>query len=276
MLAMHPQVYSLPETHFFCQAAPTGRRYTWLGLARRDRARKALAEAATFSGVGRYPVPGIVRGMFARAYYRAFWQMLDQAALTAGKRIWVEKTPHHIDYVPAIARHVPGVRFIHILRDGRDVVASQYHAQQQDPEFWRKWSIQKMAEVWNKDVSTSLRFKSDRRHLLVSYERLLTSPAETLTHVTSFLGVHYDPAMLRFQEAAATVVGWRREHPWMQNVFNPLQDTRLKKYTQVFTPDQRALIEKTLLWGGKVDSQVLPVGDVARSAVLAGERRSTA
>jgi hypothetical protein len=201
--------------------------------------------------------------------------MLDEAAHTAGKRMWVEKTPHHIDYIPVIAAHVPAVRFIHLLRDGRDVVASQFHAQRQDPEFWRKWSVEKMASAWNRDTTKSLHYKSDRMHLLVSYEALLTATTQTLARVTAFMGIEFVPSMLRFQDSAAAVVGWRKGHPWMQNVFNPLHDTRLKKFGEVFTAEQQQRVEQALLWNGRIAGQFEGARTVTTQPVVIGEPRRT-
>jgi hypothetical protein len=192
----------------------------------------------------------------------AWWQLLDRAAIDAGNDMWVEKTPHHIDHLNVIARHVPGARFIHVLRDGRDVVASQYHAQQQDPEFWREWSTEKMAETWNVDVMRSLAHADRPDHLLVSYESLITDPERELTRASVFLRMDYERSMLDHTLAAERAVGWRRKHPWMLNVFNPLEDTRLKKFNTVFSDDQRQSITRSLFWGGEVQRVLEENADV--------------
>lgn len=37
--------------------------------------------------------------------------------------MWIEKTPDHRLYLPEIERHVPGARFVHVVREGMDVLA---------------------------------------------------------------------------------------------------------------------------------------------------------
>jgi protein-tyrosine sulfotransferase len=47
----------------------------------------------------------------------------------AGKKIWVEKTPDNIVQVPFLRELLPGAKFIHIIRDGRDVALSTINVQ---------------------------------------------------------------------------------------------------------------------------------------------------
>jgi len=252
MLASHPRVYSLPETHFFCDATPRSRRLRWLGMVEPARAGKALDRVITLTGAQAGAAPAPAGRRYSR-YCRAFVGALDTAAARAGKDVWVEKTPHHIDYVEIIARRVPGAQFIHMLRDGRDVLASQYEAQQQDPQVWKQWPLEKMAETWNNDVQTSLACAGRKRHLVVSYEDLIESPEPELRRVAEFMGIEFDAQMLSHGGAAAQVIvaGWR-DRPWMQNVSKPVSDTRLKKFKSVFSDTQRELVVRKLLWGGQV------------------------
>ena len=134
MLASHSEVYSFPESHFFCKAAPRGRFGRRLGIAKKSFAGAAMKYL--FDVLQRpdlvYLAPS--RSPFFRNYGKAFVRAVDTATVDDGKRMWVEKTPHHIDFIDLIERRVESAKFVHILRDGRDVVASQVHATQQDPE----------------------------------------------------------------------------------------------------------------------------------------------
>lgn len=52
--------------------------------------------------------------------------MLTSPAYPAaeGKQVGADKTPHHVLHLERIASAVPGVKFVHLVRDGRDVALS--------------------------------------------------------------------------------------------------------------------------------------------------------
>ncbi len=249
MVAAHPRVHSLPETHFFCEAVSGGKR-GWLGLARRSAAREALE--ATLKLLGRSDrLPSV--SPFLRPYVKAFVDIMDRAAVEHGRDIWVEKTPHHISYLPLITKTVRGARFIHILRDGRDVLASQRYAMRQDSAYWSadRWPLNRMIDLWNTNTRTTLDRVGEPGHLVVLYEALVREPEATLSRVSGFMGMDFDQAMLRHWEAADAVVGWRKSHPWMANAFKPLMDTHLRKFHRVFSIDEQTYVVNRLLAGGE-------------------------
>ena len=86
--------------------------------------------------------------------------------------------------------------------------------------------------------------------------------------VCDFIGIDFEPAMLRHWEVTDQVVGWRRSHPWMQTAYEPLQDTRFKKYFSVFREEQRADIEEHLLWGGRVRRIMAPDSSAGEHRII--------
>lgn len=256
MLASHSRIFSFPESHFFCRSVPRRRRHRWLGLTDRQAAQAVLRELTGL--VDRPDLHAVVprRSPLFRPYTRAFVEIVDRACAERGRDVWVEKTPHHVDFVSIIPRYVPGAKFVHVLRDGRDVVASQIDAQRQDPGYWGNWSIDRLVRFWNADTARSVSYQGKAAHCLLSYESLLEQPEPELRRLADFVGVEFEPAMLEHWRHTDEVVGWRRSHPWMQTAYKPLQDTRLKKFERVFTDDEKAFITAHLRWGGRV-SEVL-------------------
>lgn len=256
MLAAHPRVFSLPETHFFCEALSVGRRQK-IGLARRKSARIALERIA--SRIQRDDLRRHIPSFspFIRSYTKAFERVLDQAAIDAGADVWVEKTPHHIDFSAQISRSITDARFIHIVRDGRDVLASQRKAMQQDPEYWDvdRWPLSKMVDLWNRHVKQSLALAQDPSHCIVSYEELILDSERALRVLCGFMDIEFDAAMLRHWDAAHTVAGPMKGDPWMANVFRPVTDTRLRNFGTVFSEREREYVEANLLFGGDVRNQ---------------------
>ncbi len=250
MLASHSKVHSFPETHYFCEMPLKGRRFRWARLVRRDVARKIFEKV--LSNIGRSDLIDEFpkRSALFRHHVAAFQRVLDAETIEQGKSIWVEKTPHHIDFIPVIANSITGARFIHIVRDGRDVVASQLDASRKNPEHWGSRSIEEMISLWNRDIATSASYADSPMHLLVSYENLIESPSTVLSRVCEFMSVDFEEGMLDYHTDVSGVLGWRDGHEYMSNVHKPLNDTRQLKFKALFSAEEQSYIVERLICGG--------------------------
>jgi hypothetical protein len=124
LMAGHPRIHSFPETGFFIHAVGVRRRpLAWLGLTT-SKARWAIKEL--LRNTGREDLYEIVpqRPFLLGSVVSSFVHVLDRLTLEEEKDIWLEKTPRHVFYVDYIKRYVDNAHVIHLIRDGRDVVAS--------------------------------------------------------------------------------------------------------------------------------------------------------
>jgi hypothetical protein len=127
----------------------------------------------------------------------------------AGKARWAEKTPRNISRLRQIFRHFPGARFVHVLRDGRDVACSlRTHPRHRvvdgklvPLDTWKP--IAGCARRWVRDVEASRPFWKDARLLTIRYEDLVREPRVALARVMAFVGEPWDEAMLRHAAAAS-------------------------------------------------------------------------
>lgn len=175
--------------------------------------------------------------------------MLDQAASEAGACAWVEKTPDHVFYVDSISRTIPGARFIHVIRDGRAVVASLYSVTKSYPRPWNgPWSIEKCILHWNNALRASLTAlgQSARIHQAVRYEQLVSNPEASLVSVCHFLDLRYSTDMLERYRESFTEIS-RSEEAWKSKVDQPIEYRGLENYRTTFSKEQRSLIESRLL-----------------------------
>ena len=134
MLATHSQIASFPESHLLLVSSRT-RRGRWLRKAgivppdMRHRLQQFLQEVG-------HPELMPRRIYRLQPFITTFVGILDRLASFQGKTGWLEKTPGHLYYIDDFARACPDARFIHLVRNGADVVASLYEVTQHYPEVW--------------------------------------------------------------------------------------------------------------------------------------------
>src|SRR5262249_37866568 len=137
-----------------------------------------------------------------------FLEALRQLARTAftaleaakpGARVLVEKTPDHALHLPLIRRLYPDAAVIHVLRDGRDVVASLLAAYRQG--WGRPWAPATAEAAAGKWVAwvREVRHRGEvfARFREVRYEDLLRAGPETLAALYDFLGLPLPPGQVQ-------------------------------------------------------------------------------
>jgi hypothetical protein len=111
-----------------------------------------------------------------------------------GKARCGDKTPPYIAIVPSLARMYPEARFVHLVRDGRDVALSFRDAGWIDGhwvhDYRREW-IQ--AIKYQRRLSRS---ELSERILLIRYEELVLRTEPTLREICRFIGEEFEPQML--------------------------------------------------------------------------------
>src|SRR5687767_2814543 len=91
----------------------------------------------------------------------------------AGQTHVAERTPWHVFHLALIAEVYPDARFVHIVRDGRDVVRSLLG------QYWGPGTVTEGAEEWCTSVAAARDAAGllGERLLEVRYEELLAEPA---------------------------------------------------------------------------------------------------
>ena len=117
----------------------------------------------------------------------------------ADKARWAEKDPTYTLHLPFIEELFPDAVYIHLLRDGHDVVAS----------FRDRWGYAAAARAarteWARYVDAARelgRRLPEERFLELRYEELVADPATQGQRLFTFLGESWDPAVLDFDPAA--------------------------------------------------------------------------
>lgn len=123
---------------------------------------------------------------------------------------WGDKTPSYIDIMPELHQLFPKAKFVHIIRDGRDVCISLLSKKWRGSETWT------IARYW-RDALRSARTEGRKlprnQYIEVHYENLVTDTEGTLTKICEFLGEPFDPKMLEFhQRVNSNVLSMQDKH----------------------------------------------------------------
>lgn len=147
-------------------------------------------------------------------FFRAFLdaQLEESLEISIGK-LWVDTTPPNLMRAEEIAHLLPGSRFIHIIRDGRDVASSVVH------ERWGPNSFDESLIWWGKRIKKILKSTRpiEKQVLHIWFEDLVHHDREaTLAKVLNFLGLEEDETLRKyFNEivvpASANTGRWRNE-----------------------------------------------------------------
>jgi hypothetical protein len=133
------------------------------------------------------------------ARIRALYADFQLEVLTrSGKARWAEKDPTYTLHLPFIEELFPDAMYVHLLRDGHDVVAS----------FRDRWGYTSAARAarteWARYVKAARGFGQhlpEERFFELRYEDLVAEPALQGQRLFTFLGEEWDPSVLEFDPA---------------------------------------------------------------------------
>jgi protein-tyrosine sulfotransferase len=154
--------------------------------------------------------------------------------------VWGDQSPIHTFYLPYIKKVFPKARFMHLLRDGRDVVSSMVTRHGDDYLFeavlrW-KTSLRRISHF-----QTGL---AAEQYIEVRYENLVREPEPTLQTVCSFIGIDYDPVMLDYWKLPTTI-----EHKYKtfhQNLGKPVFASSIGKWKERLNQQQQDYVIRNL------------------------------
>ena len=135
-------------------------------------------------------------------------RLYDRYGEREGKRLVGEKTPGFVRHIPTLHHLWPDARFVHLVRDGRDVHlsvldwgkgAAAFSTFEQDPvatsAVWWEWYVRTGLEAAN-ELGGGLYHQ-------IRYESLVDDPEPVCRRLCDFLGLDYDPRMLHYDKGRA-------------------------------------------------------------------------
>ncbi|MBO9602032.1 MAG: sulfotransferase [Novosphingobium sp.] len=157
--------------------------------------------ANMFAAHPRVHIPLRETAMFFRRSPGMRLKYFQALTLLRGKRLFVEKTPRHVERVEMIRKVAPQSKIILIVRDGRDVAASIYK---------RTGNLDAALDRWIAAAEQVREFEHRPGFTRVRYEDLIVRPEEELKRLCSFADLDYSPSMLRYHEKARMWFGTKQ------------------------------------------------------------------
>jgi protein-tyrosine sulfotransferase len=171
-----------------------------------------------------------------------------------GKTRWGDKTvPGSIKHVEKVDLVFPEARYIHIVRDGRDCLASCMKSGFFGRDYIRG------AYVWKNNIRRcqlfGKRLKRQNRFFELRYEDLVSTPAQVVSAVCSFLALEATEAMLHYRGTVDHMPDILSA-PYHRNVLRPIFRDSIGKWEQQLPQSTLHAVMKIIgpelaIWGYK-------------------------
>ena len=156
-----------------------------------------------------------------------------------GSKIWGDKTPMNTLYLDWIGTVFPRSKFIHIIRDGRDVASSYLKMERYD-------TILEAANRWINSIESAQSFGSKIKgnYIEIRYEELVTKPEEVIKDTCDFLDIDYDSKMLDHTKQVKKLGDTDKEHH--SNLSKPISSDSVGKWRNNLSESDQESITKLL------------------------------
>lgn len=163
----------------------------------------------------------------------------DQYLQFIGKNRWCCKSTFMIDHVADIIRFRPDARFIFMVRDGRDVAVSAKRS------IFNHYHVYYTAKRWQREQALGLQWLAKlpaNQIMLLKYEELLSSPADTVRKLCDFLQEPYSDTMLEYHRHSEARKSGSLSLSW-QNTAKPLLTNNQGKFHNALKSEEIYLFE---------------------------------
>ena len=155
-------------------------------------------------------------------------------------RFWGDKNNFHMVHVNDIAEMFPQCRFVHIVRDVRDIACSYRElATLESSSPYRPnlpSNVESIAEQWNDNIEAvgkSFETIAANRRCFVRYEDLVINPEATLSKLCEFLAVPFSEEMLDFHRR-----NLEPDHTmdWKELTKKPVSKNQVGRFRKLLSP----------------------------------------
>ncbi len=220
IVKLHARLGAQPDPDAFIKALFSDKRFQRIWQCDHDVLRKALERSPADLG-------------------KLFHTSFQFLASSQGKARWGEKTPNNVRYITTIARLFPDARFVHIIRDGRDIACSLKTV------GWYNRALPRMALSWRKVVTRGRRQGrrlGDRRYCEVRYEDLVHNPEQQLKVICRFAEIEFEPGMIQFYSDTDRQFTTTNPKDFTK-ADSPIYASSVGRWARELTPDEACVFE---------------------------------
>jgi hypothetical protein len=168
-------------------------------------------------------------------YPDAIRRLYHLYAASREKGRYGDKTQANIHHLPLLADLFPEARFVHAVRDGRDVALAHTDGTK----------IEKVAVSWKRRVAAGREAGKDlgpARYIESRFEELIDDTEGSVRRLCEFLDLPFDPQMLKYYERAGDIISTTAVPDRHKDIYLP-PTKGLKDWRRDLSDDQVARFE---------------------------------
>jgi hypothetical protein len=206
----HSQIALTPEMHWITDYFRQGK---WMGSEGRVQPEQVASMMQNQKRFQQFDfTPEEFESLLGSGESVPYLEFLNRLFALYGKKkrkpLVGNKTPAYVRRIATLHNLWPEAKFVHIIRDGRDVclsVLNWYHADRTAGRYstWAEDRVSTTALWWKRKVRLGrqgTKALPPERYYEIPYDNLVNRPAEECAKLCEFLGVPFEEKMLRFHE----------------------------------------------------------------------------
>jgi len=161
---------------------------------------------------------------------------------------WGDKNNHYLSHIATLREIFPDARFVHIVRDGRDVASSYREVMALDSDSpYRPMlptDIGDIATQWAanvREIAEQLRAMTADAAIALRYEDLVAAPVDELSRLCTWLGLRFSAQMLQFHQLnRANRLEPTATLDWKRRTLEPIDSHTVGRHVAQFTDAEAA------------------------------------
>ena len=239
ILSSHPEIFSLPETHFYPALCSKNHIFRYLGISTKQARYIVKDIESSF-----LPHSNVKCSNFTKVLSNQYINILNQIKLRKKCKLWIEKTPQNLWFINFIYKLNPNLKYIHIERNPKDVIASIHYASSKYPDSWGYQNLNSAIQLWRQSKGINDKYRKKHNHLFCKYENLVNYPTEEIKKILSFLNLDFKQNLHKKTLNQRKIIS-RESDYWTREIVDGLKKTPSRFYDH-FTKEQQAQVIKEI------------------------------